>query len=377
MDIAGLTGPLGERVLAEIRDRLAGAALTDALALRIGTALRREYPADLVAEALTQTELRERAAAKFTRAERMLLTRAGWEQASPEVVARHTAARLPRRVADLCCGIGGDLLAIAPGREVLAVDRDPVHLALAEHNAAVYGGAPQMRLADVRDVDLAGFDAVFVDPARRSAAGRMRTGESEPPLEWCFALPVPTAVKAAPGIGHEVVPAGWEQEFVAVGRELKEAVLWSPALATTGARATLLPGGETLVAAAGEPVEVREPGPWLLDPNPAVTRAGAVEELARRLGAWKIDERIAFLCTSTRVETPFARTLEVLDSGPFDRKRMARRLRELDIGAVDVRRRGLGGDVELLQKQLKPRGSRKATLVMTRARDKAWGLICR
>jgi len=234
-----------------------------------------------------------------------------------------------------------------------------------------------MRLADVRDVDLAGVDAVFVDPARRSAAGRMRTGESEPPLEWCFALPVPTAVKAAPGIGHEVVPAGWEQEFVAVGRELKEAVLWSPALATTGARATLLPGGETLVAAAGEPVEVREPGPWLLDPNPAVTRAGAVEELARRLGAWKIDERIAFLCTSTRVETPFARTLEVLDSGPFDRKRMARRLRELDIGAVDVRRRGLGGDVELLQKQLKPRGSRKATLVMTRARDKAWGLICR
>ena len=84
-----------------------------------------------------------------------------------------------------------------------------------------------------------------------------------------------------------------------------------------------------------------EPAEYLLDPNPAVTRAGLVEELARRLGAHKIDDRIAFLSRAGAVHTPFARTLRVIDSGPWVQKRLAARLRRLDVGAVDVRRRGL------------------------------------
>ncbi|WP_433506227.1 class I SAM-dependent methyltransferase [Pseudonocardia halophobica] len=374
-----LAGPTGAELFAAIAAGLGGRPLTDDAALRLGTALRRTYPAPLVAEALTQAQLRERAAGKFDRAGAMFLTRAGWEQASPEIVARHRAARFAsaRHVADLCCGVGGDLLALAPGRDVLAVDRDPVHLWMARHNAAVHGGEARTLLADVREVDLAGVDAVFVDPARRSARGRMRTGDSEPPLDWCVGLPVPAiGIKAAPGLDHDVVPEGWELEFVAVDRDLKEAVAWSPALATTRARATVLPSGDTLVAAEGEPVAVRDPGRYLLDPNPAVTRAGAVEELARRTGTWKIDERIAFLSADEPVATPFARTLEVIESGPWDQKRLPRRLRELDIGAVDIRRRGLAGDVDALHKRLKLRGSRRATLVMTRVRDRPWGLVC-
>jgi hypothetical protein len=374
-----LAGPTGAELFAAIAAGSDGRPLTDDAALRLGTALRRTYPAPLVAEALTQAHLRERAAGKFDRAGSMFLTRAGWEQASPEVVARHRAARFAAagRLTDLCCGIGGDLLALAPGRDVVAVDRDPVHLWMARHNAAVYGGEVRTLLADVREVDLTGVDAVFVDPARRSARGRMRTGDSEPPLDWCLGLPVPAiGIKAAPGLDHDVVPEGWELEFVAVDRDLKEAVAWSPALATARARATVLPTGDTLVAAEGEPVAVRDPGRYLLDPNPAVTRAGAVVELARRTGTWKIDERIAFLSADEPVATPFARTLEVIDSGPWDQKRLPRRLRELDVGAVDIRRRGLAGDVDALHKRLKLRGSRRATLVMTRARDRPWGLVC-
>ena len=105
----------------------------------------------------------------------MLFTRAGYEQSSSEPIARYRAARFggARRVADLCCGIGGDLLALASGREVLAVDRDEVHARLALHNAGVYGQAGNVRavVADVRDIRLDGLDAVFIDPARRSGPG--------------------------------------------------------------------------------------------------------------------------------------------------------------------------------------------------------------
>jgi THUMP domain-like/RNA cap guanine-N2 methyltransferase len=427
-----LTSP-GQELLARLAAEPDGAGTSLALAVR----LRREYPADLVAAATAQHELRLAARAKFSRAMQMLFTRAGYEQSSSEPIARYRAARFgdAGQVADLCCGIGGDLLALASGREVLAVDRDDVHARLALHNAGVYGQAANVRavVADVRDIRLDGLDAVFIDPARRSGRGtasaapgapdragggsarsggggppgtahRFRSGQSEPPLDWCFALAdrVPgVCVKAAPGLPADLIPAGWEAEFIADGRDLKEAVLWSPALATApvagsgGPRRALVLSGSVahaLVACPGDPVPVTEPREYLLDPNPAVTRSGLVEDLARALAAGrapdgspagdgagdvaKIDPQIAFLTLNRPVQTPFARTLHVLDSAPWNEKRFAKRLRELGVGAADIRRRGLAGDVDQIHRRLKLAGPNRATIVITRVNDKPWGLIC-
>ncbi|MGH3169519.1 MAG: THUMP-like domain-containing protein [Trebonia sp.] len=420
-DPAALLSPLGQEVLARaaaLRGDLRGGGGRSELAA--ATELRKEYPADLAAAAMAQQELREMARAKFTRAAGMLFTRGGYEQSSSEMIARHRSSRFAGsgRVADLCCGIGGDLIALAalPGCDVLAVDRDETHARFALHNAAVYGaavygaavrgdgagGGARACVADVRDVPLAGFDAAFIDPARRSDArgagagpGRFRAGVSEPPLEWCFALTaqVPAVcVKAAPGLPAELIPPGWEAEFIADGRDLKEAVLWSPAFAgvpssgvpsagapSAGAgprRATILPAGHTLVAVPGDPVPVAEPGEFLLDPSPAVTRAGLVEDLARTVGGWKIDQQIAFISVNTEVSTPFARTLRVIESAPWNEKRFAARLRELGVGAADLRRRGLAGDVDQIRRRLKLSGPHRATVVLTRVGDKPWGLIC-
>jgi len=198
-------------------------------------------------------------------------------------------------------------------------------------------------------------------------------------------------------------------------------VAWSPALATGATRATILPHGHalsqwhalphesmlpqrhilppghtlpppghtlppqpstlppqayTLVPEPGPPVDVRLPGEFLLDPNPAVTRASLVQELARSLGAWQIDEQIAFLSADVPLRSPFGRALRVLDSAPWHQKQLPARLRQLDIGAVDIRRRGLAGDVDLLHRRLRLSGSRRATLVMTRVQDRPWALIC-
>jgi predicted O-methyltransferase YrrM len=403
-DPAILLTPRGQELLARL------AAEPDAGSLAVAERLRRDYPADLVATAMAQRELRLAAAAKFSRAAQMLFTRAGYEQSSSETIARYRASRLSHasRVADLCCGIGGDLIALAadsPASDVLAVDRDETHARLALHNAAVYGEAEHVTavVADVRDVRLAGrVDAVFIDPARRAGQGaasapsarRFRPGTSEPPLDWCLALTgqvEAVCIKAAPGIPVELIPRDWEAEFIAEARDLKEAVLWSPSLASAPGgthgprRATVLTpsaaghaSSRTLVAHEGDPVPLREPGEYLLDPNPAVTRAGLVEDLARDLGGdiAKIDPQIAFLTLDRDVRTPFARTLRVKYSAPWHEKQFARRLRELEVGSVDIRRRGLAGDVDQIRRRLKLAGKTRATIVITRVNDKPWGLIC-
>jgi len=361
------------RQLADSPELLAAVVPGD---LRVATSLRERWPADLVAAATSQVALRRRAADRLRDVDAMLLTAAGLEQASSTAVATHRAGRVAAgaaSVVDLCCGIGSDLREfVAAGVYAIGVDRDETHAWCARHNA----GAP-VAVLDVRDVRLDSVDAVYVDPARRAGD---RRGGSEPPLEWCQSPPVDrVVVKAAPGLDLSAVAPGWEVEFVAVGRDLKEACLWSPAWATSGGarRATVLPIGVSLVAdPATPPAPVRPPGPYVVDPSPAVTRAGAVADLAAMLGAWQIDRRIAFLCTDEPTPTPYGRLLEVAASLPFGVKPLAAELRRLDVGSIDIRRRGLAGDVDDIRRRLRLRGSRTAVVLLTRVDDKPWTLVC-
>ena len=375
-----LLSPAGQELLT----RLAAEALTSENELRTITQLRKQYDPALVTAAVQQIKLRARAREKFSRADAMYFTRDGLEQASTERMGAHHADRFRDlgAMAELCTGIGGDLIALASGREVRAVDLDPVHLRLAKLNADVYGVGDRVQtvLADVRDVSLDGTRAVFIDPARRTDGRRLRPGESEPPLEWCTALVNRVAavgIKAGPTLPDDLVPRGWEMELVSERGELKEAVLWSPTLATTTRRATVLPAGATMIHEPGPDVDVREPGAFLIDPDPAITRAGLVEELARSLGAcWKIDSRIAFLSSDAKLETPFGRTLAIQASMPWSLSRLKSELRARDIGVVDIRKRGSAVDVDDLHRRLRLSGDQSAIVVLTRAADKPWMLIC-
>ena len=364
-------------------------ATADPRDLRVAESLRHSWPADLVAAATEQAELRQRAASKFARAEAMLFSRDGLEQSSSEDVARHRAGRFadvaPTLVLDLCCGIGGDLLALGTAAtSIVGVNRDEAHVLAARHNAAVYDVDAATVVADVADVRIPTNALVFVDPARREGAsvGGRRGGYS-PALDWCLALPAERiAIKTAPGLDLALVPAHWEAEFVAVGRELKECVLWSPAWAGARRRATILPSSPdrdvvTLVPDPSLPsAAVRPPGRYLLDPSPAITRAGAVADIATALDAWQVDPNIAFLTADHPLRSAYGRELLIEASLPFSVKALRAELRRLDIGAIDIRRRGLAGDVEDLRRRLSATGSRRATVVLTRVNDKPWAFVC-
>jgi SAM-dependent methyltransferase len=363
--------------------KLANQDINENNELAISSRLRKEFPVQLVLDALTQHLLRQKALSKFSAAMQMYFTKSGLEQASSEIVAQHRAKRFQNlgSITDFCCGIGGDLIQLAKLSSVTAVDYDPLHLAMAKTNAAVTNVDYPTNFieSDVRDFSLDNFNGVFIDPARRTSEGRLKTGDSEPPISWCTDLvsKVPhIGIKAAPGVDHALFPNDWELEFIAIGKDLKEAVAWSPELKSTKRRATILPTGHTLTDSPGPPVPVQMPGDYLLDPNPAVTRAGLVEDLARQLNAWKIDEKIGFLSSDNPIKSPFGRTLKIIDSAPWNQKQIPSRLKKHDIGVVDIRRRGLAGDVDQFQKSLKLIGSRKATLVMTRVQEKPWALIC-
>ncbi|MER5975683.1 SAM-dependent methyltransferase [Streptomyces sp. NPDC001857] len=371
-DLAPLLTPEGRALLDAVR----GTAPADELA--VATRLRRTHPAALVSAALGQERLRQRAAVKFGAedAARMFFTPNGVEQSTRASVAAYRAARLRElgvsRVADLCSGIGGDAIALArAGITVLAVDRDPVTAAAARANADALGlaGLIDVREADVTEVDTAGYDAVFVDPARRGGRGRIFDPEAySPPLSWAVAaaLKAPhAALKVAPGIPHEAVPAEAEAEWISDGGDVKEAVLWFGT--DPGAvRATLLPGPRTLRGAGLPNPPVRPVGRYLYEPDGAVIRAHLVADVARDLDGGLVDETIAYVTADGLRPTPYATAYEITDRLPFNVKKLKALLRERGVGILTVKKRGSAVEPEELRKKVRPQGPNAATVFLTR-----------
>ncbi|MEV7126628.1 class I SAM-dependent methyltransferase [Streptomyces sp. NPDC093260] len=348
--------------------------------LAVATRLRREHPAELVSAALGQARLRQRAAAKFGAADarRMFFTPNGVEQSTRASVAAYRAARLREAgvtsLADLCCGIGGDAIALArAGVRVLAVDRDPLTAAVARANARALGLADliEVREADVTEVDTTPYDAVFVDPARRGGRGRIFDPEAySPPLSWAVeaALRAPrAALKVAPGIPHEAVPPQAEAEWISDGGDVKEAVLWfgtEPGLV----RATLLPGPRSLRGRGLPDPEVRPVGRYLYEPDGAVVRAHLVADVADALDGGLIDETIAYVTTDTLRPTPYATAYEITDRLPFNVKKLKALLREREVGVLTVKKRGSAVEPEELRRKVlpKPYGRAAVTVFLTR-----------
>ncbi|MFE5031156.1 class I SAM-dependent methyltransferase [Streptomyces sp. NPDC056683] len=371
--LSPLLTPEGHALLDEVR----GTAPADELA--VATRLRREHPAELVSAALAQARLRQRAAAKFgaADADRMFFTPNGVEQSTRATVAAYRAERLRAlgvtSVADLCCGIGGDAIALArAGIRVLAVDRDPVTAATARANAEALGLADliEVREADVQEVDTAGHDAVFVDPARRGGRGRIFDPEAySPPLSWAVATASTArvaALKIAPGIPHEAVPAAAEAEWISDGGDVKEAVLWFGTGAPGAVRATLLPGPRTLLGRGLPDPAVRPVGRYLYEPDGAVIRAHLVAEAAGELAGGLIDPTIAYVTADTLRATDYATAYEITDELPFNVKKLKALLRERGVGNLTVKKRGSAVEPEELRRKVKPQGPNAATVFLTR-----------
>ncbi|WP_280727043.1 class I SAM-dependent methyltransferase [Kitasatospora sp. MAA4] len=362
----------GRQLLAELREYAPGEELA------LATRLRREHPAELVSAALAQALLRQRARAKFGEdADSMYFTPNGVEQSTRRSVADWRAQRFAalgvRRLADLCGGIGGDAIALArAGIEVLAVDRDPLACAAAAANAAALGLADriEVRCADVTEVDVTGFDAVFTDPARRTSKGRVFDPSAySPPLSWAVEAGRRTpfgALKVAPGIPHDLVPEDAEAEWVSDHGDVKEAVLWFGTKAAEPHRATLLPGDRTLTGGRLPDPAAGPTRRYLYEPDGAVIRAHLVAEVAEQVGGTLIDPMIAYLTSDQLVPTPYAHAYEITDQLPFNIKKLKSLLRKRGVGTVVIKKRGIGLTPEELRRALKPEGPNTATVFMTR-----------
>ncbi|MFM9169834.1 MAG: hypothetical protein ACKOTD_06860, partial [Phycisphaerales bacterium] len=282
--------------------------------------LRVDHAPDMVAAAIELSLARTRAAVKFgDGAARLWADRPGVEMASSPAVAAWKADRFRRvgvhSIDDLCCGIGGDLMALAAVAPTVGADLDPVRAWMAGRNSGA-----MTRVADVMQ-DPGGASHAHIDPARRSGSGsRAWRGEDvEPPLSAIAAMVAPrrgASVKLGPGFDLEAGALGdaVEREFIAEGWQLVQQVAWTGDLAGDPGctRATRVDLGCSLVGMPQDrlPAATRA-GRALFVPHPALERAKLVAHACADLAAAELAPGLGILtgdrCTLPGGQAPWFR----------------------------------------------------------------------
>lgn len=367
---AWLVSSDGLRTLAETTERLDG---SDALA--VGTALReRGLTPERAAAATSVAATRLRARERYDDADRLVFTPALLEQASHPVVAAWRARRFggAGTVVDLCCGAGSDAMVLSEHAAVVAVDHDAVACLLARHNVAARRGNARTVLGDATRPPVPPGTPIHIDPARRVGSRRARAlTEYRPSVP--AVLPV---LRAADGAGLVVSPAvdvddphlpdDGELEFVQVGNDLLEAVVWLGDLRTAGvaSSASLLGSDGDLRARLvreGPPGElpVQPFGRWLVEVAPAVVRARLHDRVGASLDAWRVAERRALLSTDRRPDgSPLYRSWEVEAVLPVRARDLRSWLRDAEDLPLEIATHGLDIDPQDLWTRLgsPPRG---------------------
>lgn len=364
-------------------------AETDPESLAAASRLRAHFDADVAAFALTQASLRRKARTKFgDRAASMWFTRDGLEQATRPSVSAWRAERFRaagvRRVIDLGCGIGADALGfLDAGLDVVAVEADPLTAELARANLpgaqVICGDAVELAPGLLTDADE--HTAIFVDPARRTGAGRSwRVSDFSPSWEFVLGLVEsgrPVCAKLGPGLPRELIPEGVEACWVCDHGDVVEAGLWRFGSPSGSVSAAVLLPGEHRIEASPEAsnMPVAAPGHFVLEPDGAVIRARAIDQISP--ATWLLGPGVAYLSTDEPISTVFASCFEVLETLDFHQKTLKAWVRDNEVGVLEIKKRAVDIDPARLRRTVKPKGPNQATWVISPTVDGTRVLVCR
>ncbi|MEL7496890.1 MAG: hypothetical protein AAFN77_04730 [Planctomycetota bacterium] len=367
--------------------------------LKTAKRLRKKTTKTRAALIVEQAQLRIRGRTKFDLADQMFFTRRGLEQSSGLDIALYKASKFCpfARVADVCCGLGGDLIALNDRTSDLAdeslvtvgVDADEVTSLFAARNLDVYRqhAQPSSRRQWVQHVtfeqlNLSEFDALHIDPDRRTERRTVRGDQFSPSLNEVYDRVgdhQAIGIKVAPAtpIG-DYIPSDIHREWIGDRRECKQQIFWSGAFQNSMAKqfgsrtATMVDNGQACSFSAIES-EVAQRCEfsdgvmeYLYEPHPAVRAAHLTDAIARAYGLVRAADGIAYLFGDAYVRHPLLSAFKVLDVTRLSVKDLNASLERLDIGLLEFKRRGIDKMTAGKFSKLKGPGGQPATLILTR-----------
>jgi len=336
-------------------------------------------PEKPIKEMLSQIKLQKKNLKKNRISDQLLFTERGAQQASSLELAKYHAQKFKtfNKIADLCCGIGVDLISIAKDKkQVYTVDLDEDAFKLAKFNCKTQNLNNIKFHLDRAEKFNKYVDAIFIDPDRRAGYNRKIAPEDySPPFSKIMELRTicqNIAVKLSPAIDYKRLnsPDYSTLEFVSENGILKEILLCMGKLATENCerKAVLLPSNLTLQNSSMK-IAITDIQKYLFEPDPAIIRAGLVQELGSKIGYKLIDSKLALLTGSQISQNKFGKIYKVEEIMKFDLKKVRKYVRENEIGELIIKTRGFPESVEKFRKKIKLKGNNSVVMFILRKGD--------
>ena len=353
--------------------------------------IRKRFSLEKTQQIASQFKLRQRAVTRFPQAAEMLFTDRSLKQATDAAIAQFKAKLIReldsdvQHVTDLCCGMGGDLQALANHFSVTGVDQDPEICAIAQHNASLHSHSTvETIVEDVAQLQLK-TDWVHIDPDRRHD-GRRHTDINalQPGIETLQQL-IDQVGSTLRGVSIKIAPAStipkiwharcqlfWIQSRNECRQQLAvfttKNMRWNhrTALAIdkdgtskweyTASNTELLDSGEVPLKGSADR--------FLYEPKPAILAGQLAPSWAASHHLQYIHSGVAYFTSDFSREVAGGTCYEILEELPFDLKQIKRHLKKHDIGRLEIKKRGIDLTPEQLRKDLKPKGNNGATLII-------------
>ncbi|MCC9641476.1 methyltransferase domain-containing protein [Rhodopirellula sp. JC740] len=349
------------------------------------------------------------------------ITRRAIQQATTHDVANFKAAWFGEEtVADICCGIGGDLIALARRGKAIGVDYDTSVLSFTRANLHTANVSAELRCLDAQntpaDTLLDGADYLHIDPDRRSGSQRhVRPEEWMPTWDKTFTL-----LKQSKGALVKMAPATELDDAVASechrmwisssGSVREQTAIWGqlPCIPLSfqssvedvrsdhwlgGRSAVVLKSGEPHVfSGSADQLDVRaevasKPQQWMIDPDAAVRAAGLTDAFAVAHGAAVLGKPSGFLTSdsplsaasdvdaSTSQSNTLAIVAKIRDQISCDDRALRRYFRKQNSYPEIIKIRGVDMDPAKLQKKLRQCGDQPVAMWIGRNGKKTFAVI--
>jgi hypothetical protein len=345
--------------------------------------LKKKYHDAPITELLHLYSIQQKAQKKLPFAMRWFFTEKSYQQASTFHLAKYHGSLFDEfhTVADLCCGIGSDLLMLSRKKtKCYAVDIDKNLLRLAENNMSFF----HRKNIEYLDICAENFhhkcEAVFIDPDRRKHNRKMCKVEDISPnfstIQKLIKKYANVAVKLSPIMDYEQnVFDDYSFDFVSENGEMKECLLKSGRLKTSR-RAVLLPH-LTIFSEKGHPqTAISQIDRWVYEPDSAIIRSHLVNDLAYEMKMRRIDQHIALLTSEIEPVETYGRKYRVIEVFDYNLTRLNSYLRSGGIGIVDIKTKGFSESVETFRKKLRLSGKAKVVIFIVRIGESHICIVC-
>ena len=379
-------------------------------ALTIAKKLRKQISPERSALVMEQAQLRIRGKKKFSHPENMFFTRRGLEQSSGRLIAQYKAMRFAglKSVADICCGIGGDLIGLGrrgirsssvSGSEerleqsekndsntfrTIGVDSDGLTSLFARCNLEASGldsSLNSVEQLDFEKFDISSMDGIHIDPDRRKGDRTVHGSRFSPSLSTIFERVSKNcclAIKVAPATPvADYFPEKLHREWIGDHRECKQQILWSEPFSEqldfrTARTATYIGRNGRVSQISSSKDELEQPTQFFdsiheffYEPHSAVLAAGMTDVLARRYNLRRFTSQIVYLTGDRFIDDPLLSCFQVLKILPMSLRQTVKVLKSLEVGQVEVKKRGIDNVAAEQYGRMKLEGPNKATLILT------------